>query len=445
MTVPLAGSPGLAAALIAVLIAASGFFSLFDHAIRSVRKPSLLRRADEAERNAAAKGEGSPGRKKEWRRAERFRRVLAALESPGRLAAVVGFWLNSFRVAAAVLAGFVAAGPESPAAAAIFAAAMVAAILFIDHVARGAARFAPERIAAALLAPVRASSVPLIPFLFAARRGADWFRGLLPPKEDAEGMTEDELRRALLEGEKSGIVESKELAMVEGVFYLGDRPLGAFMTHRSELQWLDVNAAPDEVLVKVQEHRSQRCFPVADGALDAIIGSAFREDILLDLASPAPAGLLAVTGTARFVPETMPALRAFEVFRRGEADFLFVMDEYGGFAGMVSVWNLMEKIVGELSAPAGGESPKVEGADGSWVASGTLGIDETEEMLGLPGLSGSGEYRTLAGLVLSVAGELPSAGDSFSYRGWRFTVLDMDGNRISRVAIAGEGDEGGEA
>jgi len=225
--------------------------------------------------------------------------------------------------------------------------------------------------------------------------------------------------------------------MVEGVFYLGDRPLGTFMTHRSDIQWLDVNDPPEEIRAKVLEHRSQRCFPIADGTLDAIIGAAYLEDIILDLSSNSPAGLRAIMKKALFAPETMPALKAFESFRRGKADFLLVMDEYGGFAGMVRVHDLMEEIVGELTAPGAGDAEEtVRLEDGTWLADGALNIDDAAQLLSLPGLSAaSGDYHTLAGFVLSLAGELPRAGDSFMYEGYRFTVVDMDGNRIDKLAI----------
>jgi len=447
----------------AALVFASGFFSLFEQSLKAARKAGLIREADEAEKRAAAKRRGSVGYRREIARAGRLRRVLAALDSPGRNIAVAGFWMHSLRGLAAALAGLAAGrwefdvlwvqnralyehalmyGTAEGVYAVVFLAALVVSgILATEYLARSAARFAPERIASALLFPAKVSGLPLLPFMFLARIFGGLLRRVFPPKTAREGMTEDELRHALIEGERSGIVESSERAMVEGVFYLGDRPLGVFMTHRSEVQWLDINTPARDILEKVLENKAQRCFPVADGTLDAIIGAAYPEDIILDMASeslkgPAPAGLGAIMKKASFAPETMPALKAFEALRRGEADFLFVMDEYGGFAGMVSAWSLMEKIVGELAAPSGQEDRTVQNEDGSLVVSGGLNIDEISGLLSLPGLAGSGDYHTLAGLVLSLAGELPSAGDSFAYRGYRFTVLDMDGNRINKVGIA---------
>ena len=116
-----------------------------------------------------------------------------------------------------------------------------------------------------------------------------------------------------------------------------------------------------------------------------------------------------------------------------------MMDEYGGFAGVISAKDLMEEIVGELSAPRPEEEPIIRQEDGTWLADGSVNIDEAAELLSLPGLASEHDgYHTLAGFVLSLAGELPRTGESFVYQGLRFTVVDMDGNRIDKLLISTE-------
>ena len=423
--------------IIAALILASGFFSLFEQALRKARKPRLQKEADKAE-DQGARRRG---------KAKRCRQVLKALENPDRYFMAASFWSITARTFAAVLIGLsVGLTMTQPAGAFAFLPVVLSAAVFIlavlllgNLIPRLIASRAPERIASALLPLLDFFALPLRPLYFLIRLIGKQLQRIFPPKAEQTGMTEDELRHALIEGEKSGIVESNERTMVEGVFYLGDRPLGTFMTHRSEVQWLDINTPVDDIRAKVLEHREQRCFPVVDGTLDAIIGAAYLEDMLIDLTSGSPAGLRAIMKKALFAPETMPALKAFESFRRGKADFLFVMDEYGGFAGMACVHDLMEEIVGELTAPVREEEQAVRQEDGSWLAGGGLNIDDAAQILSLPGLSAApGDYHTLAGFVLSLAGELPRTGDSFVYHGYRFTVRDMDGNRIEKIAIKKE-------
>jgi len=423
---------------VVVLILVSGFFSLFEQALKTAGKARLQKEADSAGKHDA---QGAV------RRAAR--RALKAVEDPERYFMAARFWRVTLRICAAVITGIYAdhwTVIQSAALPVILpvaacTAVLILATLLLDSLISCIARRSPESIAAVALPLFEICALPLWPFYLLMKNAGKQMRKIFPEQPQPPAMTEDDLRFALMEGEKSGIVESKERTMVEGVFYLGDRPLGAFMTHRFDIQWLDVNAPLAEIRAKALEYRRQRCFPVADGALDAIIGAAYPEDIILDAASDSPAGLRAIMKKAPFAPETMPALKAFESFRRGKADFLFVMDEYGGFAGMVSVHDLMEEIVGELAAvPA--EEQAVQQADGSWLAGGGLNIDEAAALFSLPGLSAamdaSSGYHTLAGFVLSLAEELPRSGDSFVYHGCRFTVVEMDGNRIEKIAVKRE-------
>jgi putative hemolysin len=239
-----------------------------------------------------------------------------------------------------------------------------------------------------------------------------------------------------MEGEKSGIVESKERTMVEGVFYLGDRPVGTFMTHRSDIKWLEINTAGEELRRAVKEFPSQRYFPVATESLDEVVGLVSVEDILTALLEPPWKGLKSIMAPPCFIPETMSALKAFEVFKREDTDFLCVMDEYGGFAGALSVRDLVEEIVGELSGPSSGGEEILPQKDGTFLADGSVNIDEIVKVLSLSGLPGEHqEYHTLAGFILRLAGEIPRTGECFEWQGRRFKIVDMDGNRIDKVLI----------
>jgi putative hemolysin len=413
------------------LMLAGGFFSLVDASLTNARKTRL--------RNLAEEGSG------------KYRRALEAAEDPQRFLGTARVWIVLMRIAAGVLGGFFfarlpgfrggALPPGGTAAAPLLAAGGIIALFLVtlllsEWIPRLAALSAPEEILAAILPCFSILALPVLPLVRLGTRLSALARDAFHLDASRPGMTEGELRIALAEGEKSGVVESKERTMVEGVFYLGDRPVGAFMTHRSEIEWLDINAPAEEIRAKVLERRNQRCYPVADRTLDEIIGVAYLEDIILDQMDGASLGLRAVMKKAQFVPETMPALKAFEAFKRGEANYLFVMDEYGGFAGLISLRDLVEEIVGELSVPAEEEQEIVRQEDGVWAASGSLNIDDAAKSLSLESLSAEHQaYHTLAGFVLSLAGELPRPGAVFEYQGFRFKVLEMDGNRINRVMI----------
>jgi putative hemolysin len=403
------------------LLLASGIFSLFEYALSACRKARL---------------EKEPG--------NIYRAVLEAHENPVKLSLACRLWINLLRIAAAIFFGMIimqklmnahSSIQITIAAVSALLLGLLAALLG-DALPKLVSRAAPEKISAVLLVPVKILAIPMMPFIIPSLKFASLFRSALHIEEASGSFTEDELRHALLEGEKSGVVESSERTMVEGVFYLGDRPVAAFMTHRSEIQCLDFNEPYEEIRQKALENRKQRCFPVIDKTPDDIVGAVYLEDIILDFAQSMPLGLRAIMKKAQFVPETMSALKAFESFKQSQANSLFVMDEYGGLAGVISITALVEEIVGELSAPAAKDEPLKKQEDGSWLADGALKIDDAAKELSLAVVAEEGDFHTLAGFILSLAGVLPNVGDSFDYQGYRFTVKEMAGNRIDKLLIS---------
>jgi putative hemolysin len=264
-----------------------------------------------------------------------------------------------------------------------------------------------------------------------------FLKRIFSPGNSRGEMTEEGLHLALLEGEKSGVVESKERTMVEGVFYLGDKPVSAFMTHRSEISWLDINSSAEDSRKAAENFPRQNSFPVVAGDLDEVAGAVSSQDIFRALLEGTWPGLKSIMRTPCFVPETMPALKAFEAFKKADANDLFVMDEYGGFAGLLTIRNLIEEIVGGLSASEKEEEAIVRQEDGTWLADGGVSIDDAAKELALARLvDEQNEYHTLAGFILYLAEEIPKIGACFDYEGFRFKVVDLDNNRIDKILIS---------
>jgi putative hemolysin len=418
------------------------FFALFELALDSARKGRL--------RSLAEGGD------------EGYRRALEAAADPVFYIHACRIWIAVLRVLAGVLGGFLvrplgdillpggkAAGfrGDLTAAAAVILLLSLTVVILGIFIPRIIAAAAPEKVIAGLLPWVRFLTLPCRPLLNLYSLIDTLARRVFRlDSAAAAGMTEDELRGALAEGEKSGLMESKERIMVEGVFYLGDRPAGTFMTHRSEIQWLDIHADLQEIRRILGEHRSQGCFPVAEGALDNIQGGLYREDFFQALAEgplwepdqKLDRRLSPLVRKVPFIPETMSALKAFEAFRKGNTDYLFVMDEYGGFSGILSIRDLIEEIVGELSMAAGEDEDIRPQGEGVWIAGGSVNFDDVLKVLelGNPGGEDHPDYHTLAGFVLSIAEEIPRPGAGFVYGNYEFKILDMDGNRIDRVSIS---------
>ncbi|MDR3167497.1 MAG: hemolysin family protein [Treponema sp.] len=415
------------------LLLLAGLLTLTEKALAGARKPRLRVLAEGGDKN--------------------YRRALEAAENPGPYLLAARIWFVLLSVMAGVLGGrklirwpeawfqqweYLAPYEGEIAGVLVIAGITVVAVFLGDILPKQFAPLAPEAIIATLFPLIRCFTFLSHPLIRLSSRLSALFAGIFHP-DQASGMTEDELRIALMEGEKSGIVESKERTMVEGVFYLGDRPVETFMIHRSEIIWLDINADKEAIRAGVIKNRNQRYFPVADGTLDQVIGVAYLEDILLAFLEDSWRGLRAVMREPRFVPATMSALKAFEAFK-GREEYIFVMDEYGGFAGSLSVRDLVEGIVGQLSAPAPEEAAILPQEDGTWLADGSVNIDELARTISLSRLTeehrnGHPEYHTLAGFILDLAGEIPKTGAGFDYSGFRFKIVDMDGNRIDKVMI----------
>jgi putative hemolysin len=411
--------------LIAGLIVISGFFSSIETALLSSRKSKLRSKALEA--NAS------------------YKRILEIVEHPGSFLFVLHGWIGFLRIFAGLIGGFRTAryldtalnGFEPfpycrPLILSVTALLItLGALVLGELIPRQIALAAPEKLLAGVLPFIRILGFFFRPLVNFSDRCSDLIYRVLHIEASEPGITEDELRLALMEGEKSGIVESEERTMVEGVFYLGDRPVGAFMTHRSDIAWLALDAGAEEARKAALENGARQYFPIAAGRLDEVVGMVSVQDILAALLEKPWKGLKAIMTPPRFIPETMSALRAFEVFKREETDFLCVMDEYGGFAGTLSVRDLIEEIVGEFEVNKEETLPR---EDGSFSAGGGANIDDVAEALGVD-LPEHQEYHTLAGFILELAGEIPKPGTVFEWRGFKFKITAMDGNRIDKVMI----------
>ncbi|GHV26164.1 hypothetical protein AGMMS4952_05640 [Spirochaetia bacterium] len=418
---------------ILLLLFVSGVFTLAESALVSARKPRLR-----------AKAEGE-----DISTTRRYRRALEAALNPDALLTALRIGVILVDIFAGALGGILAVTVMARffpgrAAGYFIIPALICALVFTillvllrSSLARPIAAAAPESILVHALPLIHVLKTLFAPLIFIAARLSALTLNILKvnPLPD-QGMTEDELRIALAEGEKSGIVESEERTMVEGVFYLGDRPVGTFMTHRSEIQWLEVNADAEKVREMAVAYRAQQYFPVASGTLDEIVGVVSVQDILLAFLENTWRDLKSLMSPPHFVPETMSSLRAFEAFKRGESNFLFVIDEYGGFAGVLSVRDLIEEIVGELSAEASADDGILAQEDGSYLVDGSVNIDDIAKILPIAGFPATPqEYHTLAGFILELAGEIPRTGAVFEWNGYRFKVVDMDGNRIDKLLI----------
>jgi len=248
-------------------------------------------------------------------------------------------------------------------------------------------------------------------------------------------ITEDEIQAYIEQGRDIGVIEETEKDMFSGIFRLSERRVDALMTPHTEVVWIDLEDSREQIIHELTHSEYSR-IPAARGDLDEVVGMInIKELVGVDLHSP-DFQIAAYIREPLFVPENLPALKAFEKFRETGIHQALVIDEYGGVQGMVTLYDVLEAIVGSLPADEfDQEQEAVQRPDGSWSFDGLIAIDELVEMLDLPDLTEEERagYQTLSGLVMNQLGSVPTIGETFTLGKWRFEVIDMDGRRVDRV------------
>ena len=173
-------------------------------------------------------------------------------------------------------------------------------------------------------------------------------------------------------------------------------------------------------------------FPVRQGTLDTILGIVKARDLLVKSLSGEAIRLKDTLKPAFFIPETMFASRALEVFKEKGTQILLVIDEFGGLQGLITINDILEEIVGQMEHE---EPQATQRQDGSWLLDGMLEVDEFKEIFKVHALPHEDEYETLSGFVMMSLGRVPVSADHFEWHGLRFEVIDMDGRRVDKVLV----------
>jgi len=292
----------------------------------------------------------------------------------------------------------------------------------------------PEPIAAIMSRPMRWLSVITAPFVWLLdRSSALIFRVFGFDRESRNQVTAEELHLVVAEAQTAGVLEEDERAMISGIVRLADRPVREVMTPRTEIDWIDVDAAPDEVKQALLNTPHNR-IPVAQGSVENIIGVIQTRDVLAEALECRPIELRKLCRKAPVIPDLMDAMDALAVLRNAEVPLALVHDEYGHLDGIVTPGSLLAALAGTFASDIdqSDEPALVEREDGSWLVSGAANADILGDRLGIR-LPDDRDYSTVAGFALSVLKHLPETGETFKYDGWAFEVVDMDGRKIDKL------------
>lgn len=256
---------------------------------------------------------------------------------------------------------------------------------------------------------------------------------LLGRSREAEGkISEDEIHHLVREAETAGVLEPGEREMIAGVMRLGDRPVGALMTPRADVEEVDLNESPEKLRETIAQSRHSR-LPVTEGDRDQPIGVLQAKDLLVAYMHERSPDLRSLVRECPIIPSSADARDVLTILKGAPVHIGLVHDEYGAFEGVVTAADILEAIVGAFHSEQGPPEPAyVARADQSLLISGWMPLDEFCDLLSVTMPPHRG-YYTVAGLVLQQFGKLPDVGDTFDLQHWRIEVVDLDGRRIDKI------------
>ncbi len=385
------------------------------------------------------------------RGARRLQRLIA---HPGRFLAViqVGITFIGFLAAAfagvsltkeleAWLGGFGALRDYAGALALITVTAILSffTIVFGELVPKTIALAHPERFAIFFAAPVDVFGRALAPIVWALTKVTNGITRVLGVGEvDRDVISTEELKLLIERGGEQGVLEAEEEQMINAVIELGSVRVHEVMVPRIAITGLPSTASFEEATEVIIAAGHSR-IPVYEESIDHVVGILYAKDLLPFLSSsvaPRPA-LKTLVRPPILVPESLPVDDVLHQLQRKRVHMAIVLDEYGGTAGLVTIEDLLEEIVGEIQDEYDTEEPMVVRiSDDEARIDGRASVDEISELFGIElSLEDEAEYDTVGGLVFHRIGGVPTPGDRVQVSGLTITVETTDGRRVGRVLV----------
>ncbi|HXX08759.1 MAG TPA: hemolysin family protein [Pseudolabrys sp.] len=415
-------------AVVVALFVLNGFFAMAELSIVSSRRARLERLAKEGRVGAQT--------------------ALELVDDPARMLGAVQIGFTTTATLAGIFSGATLAErlenalPDIPVLAAyakVFSIVVVTAC--VTYTALVIGELAPKHIA--LNDPESIAIRVARPLVFVARAAAPviWllnqstrlllrlFR-LRPRFQRA--LSEDDIHYLVAEGARLGVIHSVERDMIEGVLDLADSPVRSIMTPRPRVQWLDLNNPKEQILSQIRFCPHAQLL-VGRGTIDQVVGVVRKQDLLDQVLGGQSPDIEQMTRPPLMLHESTTILRTLDLFRKTPVHTAIVVDEFGVLQGIVTRTDLLETVAGDLPKIDAPARPKiVHREDGSYLIEGSVSSSDVMRLIGL-NEPPSGDYLTLAGFILSRLHQLPKSGDHVTHAGWRFEVVDMDGQRIDMV------------
>lgn len=323
-------------------------------------------------------------------------------------------------------------------------AVIVLAVTFVslvigELVPKGIALAHPEAVASLISRPLHLLSViGAVPVRILSISTEAILRLLRIRPRAADDVSAEDVQSLIARAAGTGVFTPQELRLVRRTMGIRDLVVRDLMIPRPDIVWIDRSEPIDSVRVIVGTSPYSH-FPICEGDLDHVVGVVHVKDLIAyGLVAGRDFALAAVAQPPVFVPETMSALRLLDHFQSTRRHLAFVVDEYGGTQGLVTLNDVTRAIVGDVSRVGERTPPSMlRREDGSWLVDGDLPLHELVAGLGLPAEFESSlpDVSTVAGLVTHALGSIPAEGERVERGGVRFEVVDMDGARIDKLLV----------
>jgi putative hemolysin len=415
------------------LILLNGAFSMSEIAVVSARKARLQQAANEGSRGAQA--------------------ALDLANDPSHFLSTIQVGITLVGILSGALGEATLSKPlaerlgQIPALAPYSnAIALVIVVFAITYVSLIIGELVPKRLAlqhpegisalvARFMSWLSRAAFPLVRFLSAS---TDFIIRLLGARPSSEPpVTEEEINVLMTQGAEAGVFEETEKQIVSNILRLDEQRIGAIMTPRVDIYYLDVEDPYEDNRRKLVESPYSR-LPVCKGGTDNVLGIAHAKDLLPICLSGHDIDLVSAFRPTLYVPNSITSMQLLETFKKNGYHVALVVDEYGELQGLVTMNDVLEAIVGDIGTEESQTDPMaVKREDGSWLIDGMLPVEDFKKIFAVDELPDEeiGSYHTISGFVMMQLGKVPTVTDHFEWNGLRFEVVDMDRSRIDKVLV----------
>nr|WP_304235080.1 hemolysin family protein [Jiulongibacter sediminis] len=295
----------------------------------------------------------------------------------------------------------------------------------------------PEGISKFMAGPMALLSKITSPLIWVLSQTSKFLFSLTGIKESDNSITEEEIKSLAKEGATGGAIEEIEHEIVQNVFHLGDRKITSLMTNINEVTYLDLEDPYNINRKKVMDSRHS-VYPVCKDGINNMMGLLYVKDILGKSLTAELKNLESNLRECLFIPENNLGYQVLEKFQEERKHFGVIVDEYGSVQGVVTMNDILDALVGDISETNEFEFEIFRRDDGTFLIDASLPFDEFLQEFDIE-LSNRKEYSgfdTMGGFALEILQEIPDTGDKFEWEEFRFEIVDMDKNRIDKILVS---------